>query len=728
MTLEETQTTASPPIRVLVVDDEPRNLLSMEAMLGDLGLELIFASSGEDALKYLLRQEVAMVLLDVQMPGMDGFETAGLIRERERSRHTPILFVTAMGKEEIQVFRGYSVGAVDYLFKPLIPEILRAKVLVFAELYRKAHEVRRQGELLRELREREHQRELAKTRREADDAIRSRDAILQAIGCGAEELLRAADWRQSVQKVLKSLGESMDVSRIYIFRNHVSEDGELLTSQEYEWVASGVPSQIDDPALQAFPWRAGGFGRWEELLSRGQPLYSTVRELPPDERAFLFKQDILSFACVPILIGETWWGVIGFDDCSREREWSRAEVDALKTAADTLGAAIHRSQVNEQINRQMRRLAGLHAINTAISASLDLTVTLNVFLDQVSTQLAVDAAAVLLFNPHTHTLQYAAGRGFRTRSLQYTKLQLGEGYAGQAALEREVVIVPDLRRAQGPLRRSSLADEGFVSYFATPLISKGVVKGVLELLHRSHLQPAADWLDFVQTLAAQAVIAIDNAILLDDVQRSHLELSLAYDTTLEGWSRALDLRDKETEGHSLRVTEMAVGLGRAVGMSDEELVHVRRGALLHDIGKVGIPDSILHKAGPLDESEWKIMHLHPVYAYELLAPISYLRPAVDIPYCHHEKWDGSGYPRGLKGESIPLSARIFAVVDVWDALRSDRPYRKAWSVENTREHIRSLMGTHFDPKIVEAFWYGVREAADKARPVPTSPIPEAVAH
>jgi HD-GYP domain-containing protein (c-di-GMP phosphodiesterase class II) len=183
-----------------------------------------------------------------------------------------------------------------------------------------------------------------------------------------------------------------------------------------------------------------------------------------------------------------------------------------------------------------------------------------------------------------------------------------------------------------------------------------------------------------------------------------VDLILAYDSTIEGWSRALDYKDKETEGHSRRVTEMTLRIAREMGMNEEELVHVRRGALLHDIGKMGIPDSILLKLGPLTEEEWEIMRLHPVYSYDLLYPIAYLRPALDIPYCHHEKWDGTGYPRGLKGEQIPLTARIFAVVDVWDALRSDRPYRSARSEEQTIENIRALSGIQFDPKVVDIFF------------------------
>lgn len=248
-----------------------------------------------------------------------------------------------------------------------------------------------------------------------------------------------------------------------------------------------------------------------------------------------------------------------------------------------------------------------------------------------------------------------------------------------------------------------LADEDFVCCYGVPLIINGQVKGVLEVFHRAALQPDAEWLDFLNTLAGEAAIAVEIATLFESLQRSNLELSQAYDVTIESWSRALDLRDKETEGHTQRVTEMTVKLGRAFGLSEAELVQVRWGALLHDIGKLGVPDGILLKPGPLTDEEWVVMKKHPTFAYELLSPIYYLRLALDIPYCHHEKWDGTGYPRGLKDTQIPLVARIFAVVDVWDALKSDRPYRAGWTEEKVLEHIRTLSGTHFDPQVVDAF-------------------------
>ncbi|MBU2611765.1 MAG: PAS domain S-box protein [Chloroflexi bacterium] len=371
-----------------------------------------------------------------------------------------------------------------------------------------------------------------------------------------------------------------------------------------------------------------------------------------------------------------------------------------------------RKRAEEQIERQIKNLNGLHTIDTAIAGSLDLRLTLDIALEQVITQLGMDAADVLLLNPHTLTLEYTAGRGFRGRAIERSRLRLGECHAGRAALERRTVHISDLPAAIQEFGRAELlSGEDFVTYTGVPLIAKGEVKGALEVYRRIPFDPSAgswqvsepEWLSFLEILAGPVAVAVDSAQLFTGLQRSNIELSIAYDTTIEGWSRALDLRDEETEGHTLRVTELTLQLARGMGLSEAELVHIRRGCLLHDIGKMGVPDNILRKPGPLTDEEWVIMRKHPQYAFEMLSPIAYLRPALDIPGCHHEKWDGSGYPRGLKGEQIPLAARIFAVIDVYDALTSDRPYRKAWPREKTLEHIKTNSGTHFDPKMVEAF-------------------------
>ena len=189
-----------------------------------------------------------------------------------------------------------------------------------------------------------------------------------------------------------------------------------------------------------------------------------------------------------------------------------------------------------------------------------------------------------------------------------------------------------------------------------------------------------------------------------NLQQAHAQLLTAYEATIEGWSHAMDLRDHETEGHSQRVMELTVKLAKAYGLDDEALHQIRRGAILHDMGKIGVPDAILHKQATLTDAEWEIMRKHPQFAYDMLHPIEYLRPALDIPYCHHERWDGTGYPRKLSKTEIPLAARLFAVVDVWDALTSDRPYRPAWKEADALKYIREQSGKHFDPQAVETFF------------------------
>jgi PAS domain S-box-containing protein len=363
-----------------------------------------------------------------------------------------------------------------------------------------------------------------------------------------------------------------------------------------------------------------------------------------------------------------------------------------------------RKAAERQIRQQLERLAALRTIDGAITASLDLRVTLMVILDELTNQLRVDAADVLLLRPNSQTLQYVSDRGFRFPHPKDLSMYINRGYAGQAAVARQVVLIPEWNvRREDPVRAGMFAAEGFSSYAAAPLIAKGQVKGVLEVFHRSRLETDPAWIACLETMAEQAAIAIDNAMLFEDLQRTNIELTLAYDATIEGWSRALDLRDRETVGHAQRVTEATLRTGRALGLTETELIHVRRGCLLHDIGKMAIPDTILLKPGPLDENEWEVMRRHPVYAFEWLSPIGFLRSSLDIPYCHHERWDGNGYPRRLKGEQIPLPARIFAVADTWDSLRTNRPYRKALADSEVFAHIHSREGSSFDPLVLRAF-------------------------
>jgi len=375
-----------------------------------------------------------------------------------------------------------------------------------------------------------------------------------------------------------------------------------------------------------------------------------------------------------------------------EHEQAKAEA---RRKADTLF---------RQSELQLKRITALRAIDSSIASGRDLETTLNLLLERLTDLLEVSASAIMLYEAGSQRLKFRAGHGFHTKDIFSANLQLNASFAGQAASRREIIRVEDLTNSKTASDFAAfILAENFIAYYAIPLIANGLVIGVLEVFHRSELNPDLEWADFLKTLGGQAAIAIQNAELFEHLQHSNNELSRAYDATLLSWNQMLGLRDQETGDHTDRVVELAVELGRAMLLNEEEILHLRRGALLHDIGKMGTPDRILHKNGPLTDEELAIMRLHPVYAYTMLKDIQFLLPALDIPYCHHEKWDGTGYPRGLAGENIPLSARIFAVVDVWDALSANRRYRRAWPSEKVRAYIIDNAGSHFDPRIVEKF-------------------------
>jgi PAS domain S-box-containing protein len=536
-------------------------------------------------------------------------------------------------------------------------------------------------------------------RKRGEFLVRRQLESLTALNDSARQFSESLDLRRLTQDIVRACVESFGLRLAAI----AYADGEGALH-----VLAHHPSDTDYPIRAIAQWNdsARSRGITARVLRSNTPLIvqdiSTSQDPPPWWPAAL-AMGIRSAGFFPLISRTRIFGLLNL--YSDQPDFFTPErTGFFTTYGHQAAAALANARLYEDAEQRLRQVQALREIDQAITSSLDLRLTLAVFLDKVTSQLRVDAASVMVFQPKAQTFDFAANRGFRTAALRNASLRLGQGHAGRAALERRRISIGDLTGEPGRFARDrDLGDEGFVAYHAVPLIAKGQVKGVLEVFHRSPLAPDHAWFDFLDALAGQAAIAVDSAMLLADLQAANDGLSLAYDRTLEGWSRALDLRDKETEGHSERVTALTLHLARALHVPEEDFIHMRRGALLHDIGKMAIPDRILQKPGPLTDEEMAIMRRHPEYARGLLAPIDYLRPALDIPYCHHEKWDGSGYPRGLRGEQIPLAARIFAVADVWDALRSDRPYRESWAADEAREYIRKQAGSHFDPRVVEIF-------------------------
>jgi PAS domain S-box-containing protein len=444
-----------------------------------------------------------------------------------------------------------------------------------------------------------------------------------------------------------------------------------------------------------------------KVLDSGQPYLNNDIPSTPDLYQFSHFQGLQAVYCVPLIMRDITTGIL---EVGRSTPFGEREMHLIAAIGELSANALHRAQLHDQTVQRLKRLTILRKVDMAITASMDYTFTLNILLEEMLTGLHLDAADVLLFNSNVHTLEWAAGKGFDSTASAHARLSFPtlsslnpDVPQVRSVMDRLPVLIEDLSLVKTE-RARLLAQDGFVSGMVLPLISKGEVKGLMEVFQRSTLTRDRETIDFIESLAGQAAISLDNAQLFDNLERSNLELSLAYDATIEGWARALDLRSEDTEKHSYRVVEKTLELARVMDVNDNQMVHIRRGAFLHDIGKIAVPDDIMNKPGPLTAAEWEIMRMHPVHGYQLLSPIAYLHPAIEIPYYHHEKWDGSGYPHGLRGEEIPLAARIFAIVDVWDALLNDRPYRKAWSEERVREYLREQSGKHFDPRVVDAFF------------------------
>ncbi len=359
--------------------------------------------------------------------------------------------------------------------------------------------------------------------------------------------------------------------------------------------------------------------------------------------------------------------------------------------------------VGDQLKLNQSQLRALMSVGQVINSSLGLRRVLEEVMDSLISLLHAERGFLMLRETNGE-LAVQIARGIAHINLDEEAFKVSKTIVKKVVDSGAPVLTTNAQADPRFDAQMSVAAYQLRSILCAPLKLKNDLIGVLYVDNRAHAGIFKDHdLELISAFADQAAVAIDSARLFEDLQESHRELEKAYQATLEGWVRALDLRDKETEGHTQRVTILTQRLARSMGIEGDALVHITRGALLHDIGKMAIPDGILLKPGQLTDDERMLIQKHPVYAYEMLSPIAFLVPAIDIPYCHHEKWDGSGYPRGLRGKEIPFAARIFPVVDVWDALTSNRPYRRAMPQYEVRARIKADSGKHFDPVVVDAF-------------------------
>lgn len=385
----------------------------------------------------------------------------------------------------------------------------------------------------------------------------------------------------------------------------------------------------------------------------------------------------------------------------------------LKDRSKRLGQAVRRTldsrhyqqekeEAEGELKRRLAELEVLYNISSSLRYLESLEALLKMLLGQTLAALNTDTGSIWLTDLENSKLRILSASGWFTE-LDSLEVEPGEGLVGDTYLLDKPNIIPEF--ASDPRLNKNVLNQVPAGWGGgmVPIYSHEENIGVIVIAVPLPRELTGKEMKLLGSIAEMAGIAVHRIRLFEDLQAASEALVAAYHETIEGWASALELRDQETEGHSERVTALTLELAKKMGIADDQLIHIYRGALLHDIGKMGVSDTILLKPGPLDDREWEIMRHHPRYAYDLLAQIDYLKPALNIPYCHHEKFNGSGYPRGLKADEIPLEARIFAVIDVYDALTSDRPYRLAWSREDAIEHIEKESGTHFDPQVVELF-------------------------
>jgi response regulator RpfG family c-di-GMP phosphodiesterase len=684
-------------IKILVVDDKPQNLYMLEVLFSTNGYDVEKAINGIEALEAAHKTPPDVVISDILMPGMDGFSLCKSWMADDQLKNIPFVFYTATYTDTRDKEFAMSLGAERFIVKPvdgdtmlaIVQDVIRNRSNKQTEV--KNADIEKKDEfykvynetLIRKLEDKMMQLEKSNKRLTSLYNISSDIHI-----------------RQATSSLIKVFLETTIRNAGYYHANYFlfNENDKKLYLYDSTGFLEGTYSSLKERLIFNLGEKSGLVG----IVAQEKQIIN-IADTSRNPDWINLDPSIKSALFMPVHFEKKILGVIAVFS-EKINAFTEEDEHAIEVLSNHLAIAIENNTNQEKVSIQLNRISALYNIDLAISSGSDLNATLNILLKNVMDLLNIDAADVLLSNKNTLSNDFMVGLGFKTDLIKSETIRKGNSLDKKVTIENRIIQITDLKDQLASAEFMAMwKEEGFLTYIGVPLITKDRLVGVLGIFQRSKFEADPEWMDYLKTIAGQAAIAIDNATLVMDLKSSTEQLLQAYDATIEGWSRAMDLRDKETEGHTLRVTDITLRLAWKMGMSEEKLIHVKRGALLHDIGKLGIPDHILLKPGPLTEEEWVIMRTHPASAYNLIAPIEYLKPAIAIPYCHHEKWDGTGYPRGLKGEEIPLEARFFAVVDVWDALSSDRPYRAAWEREKVLAYIKENSGTHFEPRVVGPF-------------------------
>lgn len=707
-------------IKILCVDPHPADIKALEQyfLRGHFPYQVVAVSSVSQAQEALEDFQFDLVILEYQLEDGTAFD---LMRELS---HLPVIFLVREGDETVTV-RAMRAGALDYLVKDSERDYLAELPGAIAQALSIQQEEQEREKYQQQLEEivseraqalmDANQRLAAETEQRAQAVEDRRQTMLQqaAIDDLSATMAATMDLESIHASIQSHLRDLFEMEVLVLARFHAERE---RLQVRHHWGLS--PNPADEPegnlpsekVLTRALSGAVSSGELANLERLGRDKLGEVEEdfalrwdFRPDLPGQMADDQPQSALVAPLTIEEDVIGVLYIQSPGLDI-YDYRDAALFLRAANVIALGLHKAYLYERSERHIERLSSLHSIDQAMLSNLSLSTILDTLRYQLVALLGVDAVDILVYHPQLDVLRMITQFGFKTDPQSSTELRLGQDPGGRTAAEKEPIYLENLTAAEAAFQRSPDFDqEGFQTYYGFPMLAKNKVVGVLEIFHRGELELDQEDLEFLERLSGLGALAIEQRNLYQEVKRSNQELKQAHQAIIEGWAHALELRGIETEGHADRVVDLSVQLARRLGMGEDGVEDVRRGAYLHDIGKMGIPDEILLKKGTLTVEERKKIGQHPVYAYEMLKEIESLQGALDIPLYHHERWDGMGYPEGLRREEIPLAARIFAVVDVWDSLRSDRPYRKAWSRQEAEKHLVEDAGKHFDPQIVEEF-------------------------